>query len=80
MLLGSRGKCRSTEKADHTSPLITGEMGADGARRVGLRLVWNDYSWGVRKGDAQIFAAARCRRDLQGGNLKASLHLEEGIA
>lgn len=46
LLLASRGKCRSTGKADHTSPLITGEVGADGARKVGLRLVWNDYSWG----------------------------------
>lgn len=46
LLLGCRGKRRSTGKADHASPLITGEVGADGARKVGLRLVWNDYSWG----------------------------------
>lgn len=46
LVAGIQREAQEHRKDRHTSPLITGEVGADGARKVGLRLVWNDYSWG----------------------------------
>lgn len=81
LLLGSRGKRGSTGKADHTSPLITGEVGADGVRKMGLRLVWNDYSWGGKERGCpeNDLCCSKVQKGLAGREFKTSLQALHGI-